>query len=81
MVIAESGYTVPTWLEEEFNLDAVTRIYEIPKGSHTAVLIGKDGKEKYRWSGKTDWQKITNIIDEMPMRQREMQRQSSRCSI
>ncbi|KAB0465333.1 MULTISPECIES: DUF4174 domain-containing protein [Vibrio] len=81
MVIAESGYTVPTWLEEEFNLDAVTRIYKIPKGSHTAVLIGKDGKEKYRWSGKTDWQKITNIIDEMPMRQREMQRQSSRCSI
>ncbi|NAZ97296.1 DUF4174 domain-containing protein [Vibrio toranzoniae] len=81
MVIAESGYTVPTWLEEEFNLDAVTRIYKIPKGSHTAVLIGKDGKEKYRWSGKTDWQKITNIIDEIPMRQREMQRQSSRCSI
>lgn len=57
MVIAESGYTVPTWLEEEFNLDAVTRIYKIPKGSHTAVLIGKDGKEKYRWSGKTDWRK------------------------
>ncbi|TKF29946.1 DUF4174 domain-containing protein [Vibrio kanaloae] len=81
MVIAESGYTVPTWLEEEFNLDAVTRIYKIPKGSHTAVLIGKDGKEKYRWSGKTDWHKITNIIDEIPMRQREMQRQSSRCSI
>ncbi|KAA8679526.1 DUF4174 domain-containing protein [Vibrio gigantis] len=81
MVIAESGYTVPSWLEEEFNLEAVTSIYEIPKGSHTAVLIGKDGKEKHRWSGKTDWQKITNIIDEMPMRQQEMQRQSSRCSI
>lgn len=81
MVIAESGYTVPTWLEEEFNLEAVTSVYEIPKGSHTAVLIGKDGKEKHRWNGKTDWQKITNIIDEMPMRQQEMQRQSSRCSI
>ncbi|MEC7309805.1 DUF4174 domain-containing protein [Vibrio crassostreae] len=81
MVIAESGYTVPTWLEEEFNLEAVTNVYEIPKGSHTAVLIGKDGKEKHRWNGKTDWQKITNIIDEMPMRQQEMQRQSSRCSI
>lgn len=81
MVIAESGYTVPTWLEEEFNLEAVTSIYEIPKGSHTAVLIGKDGKEKHRWSGKTDWKQITNIIDEMPMRQQEMQRQGSRCSI
>ncbi len=81
IVIAESGYTVPTWLEEEFNLEAVTDSYGIPKGSHTAVLIGKDGKEKHRWSGKTDWQKITNIIDEMPMRQQEMQRQSSRCSI
>ncbi|WP_192890905.1 DUF4174 domain-containing protein [Vibrio bathopelagicus] len=81
MVIAESGYTVPTWLEEEFNLEAVTSMYEIPKGSHTAVLIGKDGKEKHRWSGKTDWKQITNIIDEMPMRQQEMQRQGSRCSI
>ncbi|WP_299689006.1 DUF4174 domain-containing protein [uncultured Vibrio sp.] len=81
MVIAESGYTVPTWLDEEFNLEAITRIYDIPKGSHTAVLIGKDGKEKHRWSGKTDWKQITNIIDEMPMRQQEMQRQGSRCSI
>ncbi|WP_114635294.1 DUF4174 domain-containing protein [Vibrio splendidus] len=81
MVIAESGYTVPTWLDEEFNLEAVTSIYEIQKGSHTAVLIGKDGKEKHRWNGKTDWNLITNIIDEMPMRQKEMQRQSSRCSI
>ena len=81
MVIAESGYTVPTWLEEEFNLEAVTSIYEIPKGSHTAVLIGKDGKEKHRWNGKTDWNLITDIIDEMPMRKQEMQRQSSRCSI
>jgi len=81
MVIAESGYTVPTWLEEEFNLEAVTSIYEIPKGSHTAVLIGKDGKEKHRWNGKTDWNVITDIIDEMPMRQQEMQRQSSRCRI
>ncbi|CAV26327.1 DUF4174 domain-containing protein [Vibrio atlanticus] len=81
MVIAESGYTVPAWLVEEFNLDAVTNSYGIPKGSHTAVLIGKDGKEKHRWSGKTDWSLITNIIDEMPMRQQEMQRQSSRCSI
>ena len=34
MVIAESGYTVPTWLEEEFNLEAVTSVYEIQKG-HT----------------------------------------------
>ncbi|MEZ9070144.1 DUF4174 domain-containing protein [Vibrio splendidus] len=81
IVIAESGYTVPTWLEEEFNLEAVIDSYGIPKGSHTAVLIGKDGKEKHRWNGKTDWNLITNIIDGMPMRQEEMQRQSSRCSI
>ena len=81
MVIAESGYTIPTWLNEEFNLDAVTSSYEIPKGSHTAVLIGKDGKEKHRWNGKTDWNLLTNLIDEMPMRQQEMQRQNSRCSI
>jgi len=81
MVIAESGYTNPSWLKEEFNLEAVKEIYEIPKGKHTGILIGKDGKEKHRWSGATDWGFLASFIDEMPMRRQEMQRQSSRCSI
>ena len=81
MVIAENGYTMPSWLKEEFNLEAVKKIYEIPKGEHTGILIGKDGKEKHRWSGTTDWAFLANFIDQMPMRQQEMQRQSSRCSI
>ena len=36
------------------------------------ILIGKDGGEKYRKSGVTDWQEIFRKIDAMPMRQAEM---------
>lgn len=81
MVIAEDGYTLPGWLVEELNVKDVSNVYNIPKGSHTAILIGKDGEEKLRWDGKTDWNGITNLIDEMPMRKQEMQRQQSRCNI
>ncbi|MBW3698127.1 DUF4174 domain-containing protein [Vibrio sp. T187] len=81
MVITEDGFTMPSWIEEEFNLKAVATIYDIPKGAHTAILIGKDGQEKYRWNGETNWQYLTDLIDKMPKRQYEMQRQASRCSI
>ncbi len=36
------------------------------------ILIGKDGGEKYRQSGVTDWQEIFRRIDAMPMRRAEM---------
>lgn len=81
MVITEDGFTIPPWLVEEFNLEAVTTSYNIPKGSHTAILIGKDGEEKFRWDGTTDWRGLTDLIDEMPMRKLEMQRHKSRCNI
>ncbi|WP_153904428.1 DUF4174 domain-containing protein, partial [Vibrio parahaemolyticus] len=46
-----------------------------------AILLGKDGLEKYRWGAETDWQYINDLIDQMPMRKQEMQRQRSPCEI
>lgn len=37
----------------------------------TGVLIGKDGTEKSRWQRVIDPQEIIDLIDSMPMRQRE----------
>jgi hypothetical protein len=39
----------------------------------SAVLIGLDGTEKKRWTGPVDPREIYAIVDEMPMRQQEMQ--------
>jgi hypothetical protein len=81
LVITEQGYTSPAWLKEEFDLKMLAKLYEIEKGSHTAILLGKDGQEKYRWGAETDWPFINNLIDQMPMRKQEMQRRHSPCKI
>lgn len=40
----------------------------------TVVLIGKDGGEKQRWQNVVEPETIFEIIDAMPMRQQEIQR-------
>ncbi|ELE2165209.1 DUF4174 domain-containing protein [Vibrio fluvialis] len=81
IIITEDGYSYPAWLKDEFDLRDVLMAYGVPAGSHTAVLVGKDGEEKLRWGKTTDWIKVKDTIDAMPMRQHEMQRQISRCQI
>lgn len=39
-----------------------------------ALLVGKDGSEKWRSRTPTDWPTIAKIIDAMPMRQAEMRK-------
>lgn len=51
------------------------RLDPAPRGM-TMVLIGKDGTEKQRWNRTIDPQEIFDIIDAMPMRQREMDEES-----
>ncbi|WP_159737056.1 DUF4174 domain-containing protein [Vibrio atypicus] len=80
LVITEDGFTVPTWVREEFNLSGMFHIYDIVPGEHTAVLIGKDGMEKLRWGKKTNWESIKSTIDMMPVRQYEMSKNTSPCS-
>lgn len=50
-------------LRDQFNVE--------PDG-FTAILIGKDGGEKQRFSKPVAPQELFAIIDEMPMRQEEM---------
>ncbi|WP_407333711.1 DUF4174 domain-containing protein [Enterovibrio sp. 27052020O] len=55
--------------------------YAVNADQHIAVLIGKDGTEKFRWQQSVNINELVNVIDEMPMRKAEMQRRVSRCSI
>ncbi len=81
LVITEDGFSSPAWVKETFDYSTLIKMYGINKGEHAAVLIGKDGSEKLRWGAKTDWALVKETIDAMPMRQAEMKRAASRCSI
>ncbi len=81
LVIAEDGFTFPPSLKDDMDLHDLAKQYQVKKGEHTAILLGKDGQEKYRWGAETDWQFINTLIDGMPMRKQEMQTQISPCKI
>lgn len=80
LVVTEDGFTDPVWVKYEFNLSALFDVYKVKPGSHTAVLIGKDGTEKLRWGKQTNWELIKETIDIMPVRQYEMTTKNSPCS-
>ncbi|MFD0916703.1 DUF4174 domain-containing protein [Pseudahrensia aquimaris] len=48
------------------------RFYKPAERGMTMILLGKDGSEKQRWNRTIDPQEIFDVIDSMPMRQREM---------
>ena len=58
-------------LEARFGLDA-------DAGRFQAVLVGKDGGVKHRWSAIVEPAEIFGLIDAMPMRIREMQEDDER---
>lgn len=51
--------------------------YRVPHQQFTLVLIGKDGGEKGRQVNEADLEKFFQLIDKMPMRQREMKEKKS----
>ncbi|MDP2572390.1 DUF4174 domain-containing protein [Vibrio penaeicida] len=81
LVMTQDGFTAPRWLQREFDVAKLAKLYRVDKQSHTAILIGKDGEEKYRWGKITDWAFINQLIDSMPMRKQEMKEKSNPCSI
>ena len=80
LVVTEDGFSMPKWVKHEFNLKALFNMYDVKPGSHTAVLIGKDGDVKMRWGKKTDWKKGKQTIDLMPLRRQERTSTLSPCS-
>ncbi|WP_232312774.1 DUF4174 domain-containing protein [Enterovibrio coralii] len=55
--------------------------FGIPSNEHIAVLIGKDGTEKFRWETEVNINELVDVIDEMPMRKQEIAQRGMRCSI
>ena len=52
--------------------DLLNKKYHIKAGSFTVILLGKDGTEKFRTDEILLPQKLFAIIDAMPMRQAEI---------
>ncbi len=55
------------------------REYYRVKSGFTAILVGKDGGEKFRTTRVLDLQSVFDLIDTMPMRQNEMAAKSVDC--
>ncbi len=51
--------------------------YQIEEGKLAIVLVGKNGSEKGRWEKLPPLQRIYEMIDAMPMRQREIRSQKA----
>jgi len=54
----------------------VMKQYKIEAGTQTLILIGKDGGVKARQYKSFNLAKLFKIIDQMPMRRREMKEQT-----
>lgn len=54
--------------------------YAIDRDQFAAILIGKDGSEKYRRYDVPELDGIFALIDGMPMRQHEMSQNPADCS-
>lgn len=50
-------------------------LFQVEDGDLTILLVGKDGSEKGRWNHLPRLQDIYDLIDPMPMRQREIRSQ------
>ena len=51
---------------------AVRRSFHVTPEDFTAILLGKDGGEKYRSRKPISFEKLRDTIDSMPMRKHEM---------
>ena len=51
--------------------------FHVDEAAFAAVLIGKDGTAKGRWTEPVEMRELWEVIDAMPMRQREMEQRGS----
>lgn len=52
---------------------AARRRFSVEEGVFAAVLVGRDGGEKFRSAEPVPPEKLFDLIDAMPMRRREIQ--------
>jgi hypothetical protein len=57
------------------NTQKLQKKFNIQSGSFAIILLGKDGTEKLREEEVLSTDKLFNVIDAMPMRQREMRQE------
>jgi len=81
VIITRDGFNQPENLFSPKDIRFLEEKYNITSDVHTGILIGKDGLEKYRWGEVTNWNYLTEFIDNMPLRKKEMTFRPSRCSI
>lgn len=81
VIITRDGFNQPANLFSAEDIRYLEQKYNISGDAHTGILIGKDGLEKYRWGEVTNWNYLTELIDNMPLRKKEMSQRPSRCSI
>ncbi|MBA5760755.1 DUF4174 domain-containing protein [Vibrio sp. 404] len=81
IIVTQDGYSKPSWIEKQFDITTLFSLFQVNPKEHTAILIGKDGAEKMRWGKTTDWHKVKQTIDNMPLRQQEMKNKADPCSI
>lgn len=81
VIITQDGFNQPENFFSAEDIRYLEKKYNIRGDVHTAILIGKDGQEKYRWGEVTNWNYLTELIDNMPLRRIEMSHRPSRCSI
>ena len=70
ILLGFSEDTPPFSLDPSIELDELGKSLSIK--DNTIVLLGKDGGGKAKWESPVEPQTIFDIIDAMPMRQREM---------
>ena len=57
---------------------AARRLFHVAPEDFTAILLGKDGGEKYRSTKPISFEKLKATIDAMPMRQDEVKAAAAR---
>jgi hypothetical protein len=68
---------VPTARLSEDELAAMRHRFKVEPGDFLVILIGKDGGEKLNSPTPVPMDRLQRLIDSMPMRKNEMQRQEA----
>ena len=56
--------------------DSIRNHFAIPSDEYSLILVGKDGGIKLKRKDQVDLKEVFELIDSMPMRQREMQQKN-----